>query len=107
VFQFRFQPINRSLPFPFSVCSKQNRISILRSFLFPNINMRKTATSVCLLQIYLCCCFKGKPEAQATLIWSWFAHHAKRKIDVCPFIEEESTEVIHLQTDLPIYACAR
>jgi hypothetical protein len=45
-----------------------------------------------------------KPR-RLSLICSRFAHHAKQKIDVCPFIEEENTEVIHLQTDLPVYAC--
>jgi hypothetical protein len=36
VFHFRLQPTNRSLPFPFSICSKQTEVAVFLQFRFPS-----------------------------------------------------------------------
>jgi hypothetical protein len=76
---YRLPTKENKLPCSISVYSKQKEVCHFHFLFAANKQkllfyvrlytyMRKTAASVYLLHIYICCCFKGIPEAQATFL---------------------------------------
>jgi hypothetical protein len=56
--------------------------------------------------IYICCCFKGKPEAHVTFLNLFTVCSSSKTADCHLSIYwRRNHRVIHLQTDLPVYAC--
>ncbi len=77
--RFHLQQTNESLPFTFSVCSKQTEVAAFHEFRF------------LYTYVYICCRFKMKREAQAIFfnlftVWS----SCKGKFVICPFVDEET-----------------
>ncbi len=61
------------------------------------------------IYIYICGCFKQKPEAQA-IFFNLFAHHSNGSLSFVCWLMKKQMEVIRLKmdkTDFPINACQR
>jgi hypothetical protein len=108
VFRFPLQQTNGSLPFPFSVCSKQTEVVIFLVSVFCIYIYGKQN------YIYISCCFKQKTKKrppQAIFLNPFtICSSCKCKFVVCLFVDEETNgsypfaNYLRDWTDLPTYA---